>query len=386
MTKIKSFNINHIALLGLLVGSTFQYGDFIVSRWFVPFVCTLFGWLILSISMRRLNKYQFQLLMTHALFFVLFILLSFLGGGSADEFGFDFVKLFLSFSISFLVFYFISKVDINTVNKYLLLMLYFSILFLFLEVYFRFQASAFDFTRLLQGSFYYLKFGSPFMVDSNAVALYAFFYMLVSLYLIKHPGFKYKLQVFLLFCFFVFFIALTFSRSVYVASLIIILIIYYNSFSQRARLILFFIFFVSLIFIIFNVYNFVMMDGSGKTKLGVIENILNIAPDLDFRGFLFGYGINEGNYIYSYEKGAYSHLLFPMVLGQFGLVGLMLYLVFFYLIYLYTKKYVFMFLLGLFVIGLSYLHPFLESVFLVNGILLGMYYHKNNLYPRIHYE
>lgn len=33
--------------------------------------------------------------------------------------------------------------------------------------------------------YYYLKFNSPFMNDSNATALYALFYMIVSIYLLQ---------------------------------------------------------------------------------------------------------------------------------------------------------------------------------------------------------
>lgn len=115
-------------------------------------------------------------------------------------------------------------------------------------------------------------------------------------------------------------------------------------------------------------------DGSGATKLDVLKRIAEIAPALDFKKFIFGCGINEGNYTYSYEEGAYSHLLFPMVLGQFGLLGIILYVLFFCFIYYITKGYIFIFVFSASVVGLSYLHPFLESIFLVNGILLGLFY------------
>ena len=48
--------INKLALFILLIGSTFQYGDIIVSRWFIPMVSVIFCWIILFLYQNKFNK------------------------------------------------------------------------------------------------------------------------------------------------------------------------------------------------------------------------------------------------------------------------------------------------------------------------------------------
>lgn len=369
--------INKLALFILLIGSTFQYGDIIVSRWFIPMVSVIFCWIILFLYQNKFNKLQYQIFLFHMFSFIVFSLISYFGNSASSEYIFDLSKLFLAFSISFLSFYYITKIDLKTIIKFLIIMLYFSILFLFLELYGRFSAHGFDFSRLFQGFFYYLKFNSPFMNDSNATALYALFYMIVSIYLLQLKNNEFKKQVYIIFYLFLVFIIATFSRSVIITAFLLLFFLIYDKFDKKSKIFLSFIIAYVFVFVFIYIYHFVSSDGSGITKLNIIKQTIQIAPTLDFKGFLLGFGINEGNYVYSYERGAYSHLLFPMVLGQFGLAGLVSYTLFFTIFYFLTKGYYFIYLLAVFVVGLSYLHPFLESIFLVNGILLGLYYHKN---------
>lgn len=369
-----TINLNELGLFFLLVGSTFQYGDIIVSRYFIPMISTILCWFIFFISFRTYNKFDLNVFFLHISFCIFFLILSIFGNGPPEEILFDFVKVSLAFSTSFLAYYFLAKNDMKSIYKIITFMLYSAALFLALEL--RGRISMFDgnIDTALSKNFYLLKVISPFMVDSNAVGLYALFYFTVSLYLSGLSGFLYKKQNTILNFVFLFFIIVSLSRAAIATALIILLINKWGNLPKLIRLLFIPIVTVSMIVGIYLAIELVVDDGSGLTKLNVLENITDIAPGLDIKGFVFGHGINEGNYIYSYQEGAYSHLLLPMVLGQFGIIGMIFYVLFFMIVFYITNRYVLLFLIGMFIVGLSYLHPFLETIFLVNGILLGLFY------------
>lgn len=366
-------NLKKLGLFFLLIGSTFQYGDIIVSRYFIPMVSTILCWFIFFISLKKYNKFDLNLFFLHILFCIFFLILSIFGNAPPEETLFDFVKVPLAFSTSFLAYYFIVKNDTKSIYKILTLMLYSAALFLTLEL--KGRISMFDGNiDTALSNFYLLKIISPFMVDSNAVGLYALFYFTISLYLNGLNGFLYKKQNTALNFIFLFFIIASLSRAAIATALIILLINRWNTIPKIIKFLLIPIVVVSIIIGLYLAIGLITKDGSGLTKLNVLKNIADIAPGLDIKGFVFGYGINEGNYIYSYQDGAYSHLLLPMVLGQFGIIGMIFYVLFFVIGFYITNRYIFLFLIAMFVVGLSYLHPFLETIFLVNGILLGIFY------------
>lgn len=372
------FNLNALGLFLLLVGSTFQYGDVIVSRYFIPIATVLFCWFVFFITLRSINKFDLNVFLLHTFFCLMFIILSALGNSSYEEFVFDFVKVFFAFSVSFLAYYFLAKNNTKSIYKILLFMLYSAAVFLSLELFGRISLFEGDINTALS-NFYLLKVISPFMVDSNAVGLYALFYFVVSLYLNNLKFFPYRKQnIFLMFVF-LFYIMTTLSRAAIVAAFLILLL---NIWMRIPRLIKFLFIPVATVFLVVGIYQIIVLvesDDSGLTKLNILKSIIDISPGLDFKGFMLGYGINEGNYVYSYQEGAYSHLLLPMVLGQFGLVGILFYFLFFSFVYYVSKGYVFVFFIAVFVVGLSYLHPFLETVFLVNGVLIGLFYHSEKM-------
>ncbi len=365
-----------IALFLLLVASTFQYGDYILSRYFIPLVITILVSVYFLCSKKNLDSFQKKILILHCSTFSFFLLLSILGTGDLKDFTFDFVKLFLAFAISFLSFYYISLNKQNTIYRLLKIMLYFAIFFLSLELIMRWQSFNYDFS-LAKKDFYILKINSPFMVDSNAVGLYILFYFLIALYLFLSKNNKFKKQTFVQICFLCFFSMTTISRSLIITLLFLGLFLVFIKLSQKSKL---FIPILGLVIVIlfFYILKFTSYDGSGSTKIEIITRTFEIAKTLNARELLFGFGIEKGNWIYSYRDGAYAHLLFPMILGNFGLFGILIYITFFTFTSYFSKAYNTLFNLAIFVIGLSYLPPFLESLFLVNGVLLGLYYHRRS--------
>ena len=122
----------------------------------------------------------------------------------------------------------------------------------------------------------------------------------------------------------------------------------------------------------------VSSDGSGVSKILIFESVIKNFYKISSFEFLFGYGINQGNYIYSFYEGEYSHLLLTMLLGQVGLIGLIAYMFFFLMMILKSNNEVTIVFIPFFIVGLSYLHPFLESVFFSTGFVYGLSRIKNN--------
>ena len=82
--------------------------------------------------------------------------------------------------------------------------------------------------------------------------------------------------------------------------------------------------------------------------------------------------MEQGNYTYSYEIGKYSHAFIPMLIGQFGILGFLLYgLYFFISSAIFSNKNLYL-LIPLSITGLSYLHPFLETIFILNALIIGI--------------
>src|SRR5690606_3785470 len=99
-----------------------------------------------------------------------------------------------------------------------------------------------------------------------------------------------------------------------------------------------------------------IQDSSFNTKINIFYS-LNTIAEHGLINILFGYGVEAGGFIYSYKEGAYAHALIPLLIGQFGLIGLIAY--FSFLIYLSFKVGFYGWLLSfaIFVSGLSLSDP-----------------------------
>lgn len=355
----------------LLIGSFVQFGDYLVARYFVPLVVLFLGLLLyLSQVKLRASKVVSKFSKLHFIVFLLFVILSFLGNVNLDEIIFDFGKLFLAFGLSFFVFYSVYYASNKAVHVAVIVATSVVILVLCLDTYFRF--SGFSYERLAS-NFYIYKVNSPFFVDSNAVALYALFgFSLFYYYYLYQCNRSCFLLLALLFLIFLF-ILLSFSRASIIALFVLLIFSWYFRRSYYFKInILFlsvFIFFLSVPMII----SMVNFDGSGSTKVGIYVRFWDLFWLQDILPALVGHGINEGNYVYSYEEGKYSHALIPMVTGQFGLFGLVLYFFFFLYSAWITKGHSLYAFIPAFVAGLSYLHPFLETLFVANAFIVGIY-------------
>ena len=169
----------------------------------------------------------------------------------------------------------------------------------------------------------------------------------------------------------------TLSRSAIITLFIIIIWHYYFfKFKLKFKFIYLLVFLVFTLLFIKDILLLIQEDLSGSTKLEIYRIFLDKFFMQDIRGGLFGYGINLGNYVYSYKEGLYSHALIPMITGYFGFIGVILYFCFFIYFAIITKGHSLFAFLTAFIIGLSYLHPFLETFFLAHGFIVGLYLRK----------
>jgi hypothetical protein len=229
--------------------------------------------------------------------------------------------------------------------------------------------SDFSFSSFTE-NFYRYKINTIHFYDSNALALYGLVNFSVLLYFYRFHK-KTRFLKLLLFCY-IPILMFCVSRSVIIALFCILL---YDQYKRLTKFLKFTSITTIILLFLFNsssLFGFVDSDGSGRTKLNIYMRVVELFPAQNLRTMLFGEGINLGNYTYSYEYGKYSHALVPMLLGQFGFIGTLIYFLYFYLHSLLLSSKNLYILVPLSIAGLSYLHPFLESLFIANAIVIGL--------------
>lgn len=173
--------------------------------------------------------------------------------------------------------------------------------------------------------FYAFKFSSIMFFDSNFVGLFLLPLLVLNLFCLNFYKEKKVLKFLLVIILILIF--LSFSRSAIITSIAILYFYFmYNLIKKNVILFLFIIFF-SLSFGFFGLISFfdlLLQDDSFETKLSIIRSI-NKVVDQDLVHVLFGYGVDKGGTIYSYREDSYAHALIPLLLGQFGIVGVSIY-------------------------------------------------------------
>ncbi|PMH14152.1 hypothetical protein BCU77_23310 [Vibrio splendidus] len=217
------------------------------------------------------------------------------------------------------------------------------------------------------GKFYQYKGGSPFFTDSNFAGLFLFCWFIFHVHF-KSFIFSRKTYYFVTFLFTVvaFF---TFSRSLYLSFLFVYL---FKEFFDRFKK-SYYIYLVPIILllssiVVVNVFLFLSDDGSLNTKLDIWRSLFSNFFEYPIINQLFGFGLEQGKYIYSYREGGSSHALIPQLVGDVGIIGLILYTL--SLIYIFGKvENGLIYFLGIFLIGFSLFDPWDPLVFAIAGLL-----------------
>jgi hypothetical protein len=322
--------------------------------------------------------YQFKNLLLHFVFTAFMVVVIIFNEAPAGEKLFDLIKVFIAFGASLTCWWYISQIRLKYLSSTLIIPLMVATFVSVLEVCLRLQN--FKIERLLE-NFYNYKIDSPFFYDSNAAGIYS---LLTLILLIKVISLKLNHNKVILNCLLislVITIFLSFSRAAIIAMFTLFVFKFYQK-SNLSKIVCAICLIILLTLNIENGIEILQADGSGNSKLLIYSATIQLMGEVSLSTLMFGQGMNYGAYVYSYEAGSYAHALLPMLLGQVGVVGTFVYVCFFYLFArLNTKRYMEV-LFPIMVVGLSYLHPFLEMIFAITAICFAV----DNKLKRRHHE
>lgn len=197
-------------------------------------------------------------------------------------------------------------------------------IYLLVEVVYRYYTSYIAMiSEGLISSFYNFK-GNSFYSDTNFLALVIQNFALVCFFLYKKFNDK---KYFRNYVQLMFFALLTLSRSVVLTQTMLLLFDFYYSKFKKGQFSRFFlltmIFAVSLILVFF----LLQKDASFRSKIVIFDGLKKI-NNFNFENQLFGFGFGNGEFIYSYRKGDYGHLHIALLLGQEGIIGVLVFITF----------------------------------------------------------
>lgn len=207
-------------------------------------------------------------------------------------------------------------------------------------------------------AFYAYKYSSIMFYDSNYVGLFALSILICTYFL----AFKFRFN--LLYVLLIFtnslLVFLSFSRSaifsMFIISLFYIILYLYNN--KKWFLLIFILFSLFSLFSLslFNIILFISSDESFITKISIFSSMKKFF-DFDVLNMLFGYGLLDGGYAISYQEGKYAHALVPVLLGQIGIIGLLVYLISFTIMCFKSGTHGIVLLFSFLITGISLVDP-----------------------------
>lgn len=238
----------------------------------------------------------------------------------------------------------LQKIERARVEKLIRLTIMFCLLAVVVETYFRFTMPVLDlrfdngdrvlsmvveklsfWEALKNRTFYAYKYSSIMFFDSNYVGLFLLPLMILNLFYLENIEVDRRCLVSLLVVLGLIF--LTFSRSAIITAVAVLCLFFLYKAYKKSKSVVIFLLALLLIFSVYvssYVFGLLMEDGSFVTKIGIFYSLAG-NTETDIVGFLFGFGVVEGGYKYSYTEGAYAHAFIPLFIGQYGLIGLLLY-------------------------------------------------------------
>lgn len=276
-------------------------------------------------------------------------------------------KIFICFSFSYII---ISQLPL--LNRKELIKIRNTIIFIafstaFIEFYFISGYSINHILTMLTANFYLLKTSTYLFNDTNSLAIYLFGAFSISLMINRTIDCKSPITDFI---FFIIILA-TLSRSVIMTYMLFYLAFNFMNWNTAKKIPMLIISFLLMLTFVQDFHSMIMQDGSGSGKFLIFENFLNFTTSTSNWNLLTGGGMNEGSYVFGIENIEYSHLLIPLLMGQFGFCGFILYFCYFSLFAskcIYNSLLLFCFL----IIGFSFLHPFIETIFIANAFFYAL--------------
>lgn len=337
------FNYSYVLLIviSLAISLQFDYLFFNIP-FFVPFFVIFFTFIVTSLTSVK-NSEQIILL----LLFLSYVAFSVFLTGMIDM---TEIRRTVTYPLYVVVAIYVMNgllynINSRQMNRVIKATLFFCVFAALIETYFRLYYPTLDLRSenfanvsyivnlnytlpefMFNAYFYAYKFSSIMFFDSNFVGLFLLPLLVLSLFYADKTSWSLRIKLFILIILFL--VVLTFSRSAIISALFILYLFLMYKLSVNKRSLFFLFVVMSLFLIVLGVIYFsdnLKMDGSFNTKLGVFASLSTLL-DHDVLNVLFGYGVDAGGTVYSYKEDAYAHALIPLLLGQFGLIGLFLYL------------------------------------------------------------
>lgn len=356
-------------LIMFFIGLSFlQFSFFPVGRYIITFFSMIIAFIFIFKNSRLLIS-RIDLLYSFCFSFILLLLVI-----SSDNSNEMIISLLKAIMIG--IVFFVGKKVLLTKGSKVSLFIWvnlFSIFVLIVDFYNR--ASNFGISiDILSGNFHAFKNESLIFKDTNGVGFYALVVFAVNILLSSVVSKKiWFITQFII----AFFIVSTISRAAILSLSLCVIAYLYIMLTNRLKgtsklsinILIFLLIIPIFIQILIDFYVFMQSDGSGASKLMIFDQLaLKFGNDI-FKDF-FGRGLIIGGSYYSFEEGAYAHAVIPLLMGQIGVIGLIIYG--FIVLYplMVNFRYIYVFIL-FFTISFSYLEPFFEMLFLVVGLSLN---------------
>jgi hypothetical protein len=153
---------------------------------------------------------------------------------------------------------------------------------------------------------------------------------------------------------------------------------YLNYLLRKKKYILILLTIILSVIIALNLYVFLLnTDGSFRSKLGILDGMKRIY-NYDLNNILFGFGFGKGEYSYSYIEDGYGHLHIAVIIGQYGILGVILFITFFSSLLFQTQGKCFYLIMAFIISGFS-LMSFDSSLFWSLGIIAVLCKRNNYL-------
>jgi hypothetical protein len=135
------------------------------------------------------------------------------------------------------------------------------------------------------------------------------------------------------------------------------------------------------VIIAINLYAFLLnTDGSFRSKFGILDGMKEI-HNYNLNNILCGFGFGKGEYSYSYIENGYGHLHIAVIVGQYGILGAIVFITFFSSLLFQTKGKCFYTVMAFIISGFS-LMSFDSSLFWSLGIISVLCKRNNYLTHR----
>ncbi|PSU50936.1 hypothetical protein C9J12_02925 [Photobacterium frigidiphilum] len=335
--KLNKFDFSEVILLILVTSTIFRFDAFFAgANRYIPYRITIICLFLFIVRRFFFTEDRFKASLT-SLKALTFLAVAVAVFNLLWFFRFDTLTSFFNSVLSFLYIIggvallsaLLKEVSFSFVLKVRLIFLFLSCIIFSIETYIRFihpelglnenMDSNVVIDRMSAGvqadTFFYFKYGSIMFFDSNYVGL-----NILPIVILALSNDKYR-KLYIIWLSIL--VAFSLSRSACLG-LLMIYTLYFIKWQRKYTPFVFIIIALLLPFAGYEVYDFFKNDSSFLTKIAIFQS-LDLITQVSIFDFLFGFGLEKGPFIYSPNDAAYAHALIPLLLGQIGLVGLLIY-------------------------------------------------------------